>query len=227
MQEPIPTLIVPTLNGHKRLAKLIDSIDYPVNDLIIIDNGHSQRAAFELAHIYDNPHVFQVHTVRLPSNLGVAASWNLGIKLTPRSEYWFVVNDDVEFPPGAMAQFAAEAEAHGGVCLSSDSSRWCAFTIGQKVVETVGLFDEAFYPAYYEDVDYTRRIESILGSDVISSPGVEVLHSGSATISGGYMVQNGRTFDANRLVYENKVKTDTHDTVGWSLAARRANDWSV
>lgn len=32
--------------------------------------------------------------------------------------------------------------------------QWSAFAITKKMVEKVGLFDENFYPLYFEDFDY-------------------------------------------------------------------------
>ena len=42
-------------------------------------------------------------------------------------------------------------EAEGG-CYS-------AFMVAPQTIEKVGWFDEGFYPAYYEDNDYDRRIK--------------------------------------------------------------------
>ncbi len=39
MQKPIPIIGVPIVNGVKWVKKLIKSIDYPVNNLFIINNN--------------------------------------------------------------------------------------------------------------------------------------------------------------------------------------------
>lgn len=225
MSEPIPTMIVPTLNGHKRLANLIDSVDYPVNDLLIIDNGHSNRGTYELMHIYENPMIYKTHTISLPSNLGVAASWNLGIKVFAWSEYWCIVNDDVTFEPGAL-QLLELASSDGRIALANSPEPWCAFTLGESVVDQVGLFDEAFYPAYFEDNDYLRRATSILGDDVVNHSAARVEHDNSSTIrSGGLNVENARTFANNAQTFSAKKESGDLGVIGWTVGGRRLNDW--
>ncbi|HUX71505.1 MAG TPA: glycosyltransferase, partial [Cellulomonadaceae bacterium] len=88
-------MIVPILTEPERLLGLLRSIDYPVGRVIVIDNGDMI-----------DPHIawheqlgVKVHVVRLPHNLGVAASWNLGIKCAPLSPYFLIVNHDIEFGP--------------------------------------------------------------------------------------------------------------------------------
>jgi len=75
----LDNLIIPTLNRYDLLDKLLESIDYPVAHLLIIDNGGQYSLAVD-----DIPElVEQVTVLNMPSNLGVASSWNLGIKSFP------------------------------------------------------------------------------------------------------------------------------------------------
>jgi len=222
MSEPIPTMIVPTLNGHKRLAYMIESIDYHVNDLLIIDNGHSDRGAYDLMCIYHNPMIHKTHTISLPSNLGVAASWNLGIKLFPWSEYWCIVNDDVVFEPGALAGFSALAEGGNNIVLANANARWCAFTIGEKVVDAVGLFPERYFPAYFEDSAMERRLLRLMPEDTIKT-GPRVEHANSSTIGSDPLLAqaNARTFLLNMDIFD----ADNDDEINWSIKTRRLHDW--
>ena len=121
MSESIPVMIVPTLTGHDRLHDLFDSIDYPVDHAVIINNF-----------------VEHVSVVTLPSNLGVAASWNLGIKVTPMSAWWLIVNDDVTFNPGSLAKFADEVDLYGDMVIANSMSPWCCFALTEKGVDIVG-----------------------------------------------------------------------------------------
>jgi GT2 family glycosyltransferase len=225
-REPIPTLIVPTLNGHKRLGKMIDSIDYPVNELLIIDNGASRGATWDLMHIYDNPNVYKTHTISLPNNLGVAASWNLGIKLTPWSEYWLIVNDDVTFEPGALDVLVAASGANT-LAFCDSPQPWSAFTIGEGVVDAVGLFDEIFYPAYFEDTDYERRVQAYEGSGVIVRTSARIQHRNSSTIGNdpALMAANVKTYSNNSDSFNCKAVMNDFGIVGWKLSRRRENEW--
>ena len=228
MSEPIPTMIVPTLNGHKRLAYMIESIDYHVNDLLIIDNGHSDRGAYDLMCIYHNPMIHKTHTISLPSNLGVAASWNLGIKVTPWSEYWCIVNDDVTFNPGALELLVLASSGHR-IALVDSPQQYCAFTVGEFVIEHVGLFDEAFYPAYFEDNNFEDRARKILGDDVVNYSAATVNHNNSATIGSDPVLNhaNNRTYLRNLYTFNSQQVKDEPTVTGWQLNIRRENEWGA
>lgn len=221
MTNAIPTMIIPTLNGHDRVYDLFATIDYPIRHAVIIDNGDK----FEVWP--DSPMVDKVSVIHLPSNLGVAASWNLGIKVTPFSPWWFIVNDDVTFPAGSLERFAEGMEQHEAIAVADNGAPWCAFGISEHVVSVVGLFDEVFYPAYYEDTDYARRAREYMGEDVIYNSGVKFNHANSSTIAGGFTEQNQRTFFENQRQFEAKLSLNQFDPFGWQLNVRRANDWGV
>ncbi|HSG62048.1 MAG TPA: glycosyltransferase [Pseudomonadales bacterium] len=221
MNKPIPALIVPTLNGHDRINDLFASIDYPVDHAVIINNDANRAVTAS------SNQVARLSVINMPANLGVAASWNLGIKVTPFAQYWFVVNDDVTFPPNAMERFAWYAENYGTIAVADAVSPWCAFTLSEDVVNAVGLFDEAFYPAYFEDTDYARRAREYMGEDVIYNTDVKVNHANSSTIGGGYGEANQRTYQSNYKTFEAKLSLNQYDPFGWQLTVRRANDWGV
>jgi len=212
----IPVMIVPILARPELLDRMLETIDYPVEHLVIIDNGHCVRSVTA-------PNVWNVHIVTMPSNLGVAGSWNLGIKSMPAAPWWLVSNFDVEYPPGALEKLAAAA-ACDTLALSGGTPPWCAFTIGADVVQTVGLFDEAFYPAYYEDTDYERRMSH--HGLTVTHTGVEVRHTNSSTLAASnYAEKNNKTFHNNRRHYETKAAVGDFSPGGWQLDRRMANTW--
>ena len=221
MNDAIPVLIVPTLNGHDRLQAMLESIDYPIDQVIVVDNGGTDYQWIK------PDWVDTLDVIRLPSNLGVAGSWNLGIKSTPFASYWLIVNDDVTFAPGSLAQFAYEGSSVGAISLCNDLSPWCAFTIGESVIDCVGLFDEVFYPAYFEDTDYARRATEMMGSDIVHYTDIAVNHANSSTISGGYSEQNHRTYHVNKEMFDYKLSLDMWECFDWQLKSRRANDWGI
>ena len=221
MSDAIPVLIVPTLNGHDRLQDMLESIDYSIDQVIVVDNGGTE-------HQWVKPDwVDTLDVIRVPSNLGVAGSWNLGVKSSPFAPYWFIVNDDVTFAPGSLARFAHEGEHVGTISLCADVSPWCAFTLGQDVVDCVGLFDEAYYPAYFEDTEYSRRVMQELGEDAIYHTDIAVDHVNSATINSGFNEANHRTYLANQELWGKQLAASCFDPVGWSLQTRRTNDWGI
>lgn len=216
----IPVLIVPVLTGNELLYSMLDSIDYPVDVLIVIDNGGqvSRHVVTDIG----RDCIAKRYVWRMPRNLGVPTSWNLGIKATPFAPWWMIANFDITFTPDALKDFA-ELSNPSGIVLSGESSSWCCFTIGEQVVEQVGLFDEGIHPAYFEDADYLRRCKAH-NVDVINS-GVKVNHKNSSTISAGYGEHNHRTFASNQQRFEARRSSNDLTSGEWSLTTRRQLSW--
>jgi GT2 family glycosyltransferase len=213
----IPVMVVPILTAPELLDQMLDSVDYPVETLVVIDNGHCLPGDF--AH---REWARAAYLLRMPSNLGVATSWNLGIKATPFAPWWLIANFDVTWPAGSLAKFDTE-DASRVLRLSAAAPPWSAFSIGEEVVKTVGLFDEALHPGYFEDTDYQRRCEAA-GAPVLQSA-IPVDHRNSSTLSAGYREANDRTFGANLRYYRAKEFRGDLTEGGWSLKRRREQSW--
>lgn len=214
----IPALIVPILTGPQLLYRMLDSIDRPIARLVIIDNGNALNTSTG----WPVEHVQRTSVIKMPANLGVAGSWNLGIKATPFAPWWLIANHDVTFEPGALGQFEQMA-ATDTLVLNGGPQPWCAFAIGEDVIRTVGLFDEALHPAYFEDDDYLRRCTPDV--PLVRLPSGLVHHDNSSTLLSGYGEQNNRTYGSNAAYYGAKVADGDFSEGGWSLARRRANSW--
>ena len=213
----IPVMIVPILTRPDLLDRMLDSVDYPVHTLVVIDNGHCLPGNF--AH---RDWAQDAYLLRMPSNLGVATSWNLGIKATPHAPWWLIVNFDVTWPAGSLAQFDTE-DAPEVLRLADASPPWSAFSIGEDVVAQVGLFDEYIHPAYGEDNDYERRCEAA-GVPVVQS-GIPVDHANSSTLDAGYRAANERTYVANMQYHAAKHFRGDLSEGRWSLKRRREQSW--
>lgn len=185
----------------------------------MVDNGDCVDASELTAHA--DPWCREVTHLALPTNLGVPASWNLGIKVTPHAPWWMVCNFDVTFGRGALEQFD-HASTRDRVTLSQDVPEWCCFTIGDEVVSKVGLFDEGFYPAYFEDWDYRDRC--IAADMPPRHTTISVGHSNSSTMA-NYPHRNDVSWPSNEAYYRDKVARGDHSEGRWSLARRRANSW--
>ena len=211
----IPCMIVPILVGPDILRRMLDTIDYPIRKLIIIDNGDALRETSG----WPVEHVQSTKVIKMPANLGVAGSWNLGIKADPFAPWWLITNFDVEWPAGSLRMFAEQASG-ADVLLAQSPQPYCAFAVGEDVVQRVGLFDEAFHPAYFEDNDYELRC-AIEGVKVKRST-IPIVHHNSSTI--GYFGEiNNRTYASN-AEYMNGKRSNPGPG-GWSLERRRVNSW--
>lgn len=188
----VPALIIPTLNQDPLQTCL--SVEVPIEQGIIIDNGNRRLNEW----LEESAHV-----VHLPHNIGVAASWNLGIKLTPKAPWWLISNDDLVFGAGDVAKL--EAAIDPGAAGIWFMLGMAAFAITRHTLNAIGWFDEAVsHPAYNEDVDYCRRL------DLAGLPRHEVgftgTHVGSATIMADPVLRtiNGVTHSANDVNYAAK-----------------------
>jgi hypothetical protein len=176
----IPVLIVPVLRDDL-VRRMLATVDAPIGTTIIIDNGGRLGP------------VDGAHVITMPANLGVGASWNLGLKLTARSPWWAIVNDDVEFRPGELGSLAAHASQAGPRFVTAGGMH--CFALNAEALRLVGYFDENYHPAYVEDVDMERRC-NLAGVPIV---GIDpVAHHSSSTIAlPEYRAQNARTYQRN------------------------------
>jgi GT2 family glycosyltransferase len=212
----LENLIVPVLNRYDLLERMLDSVDVPVDHLLIIDNGLGTDT-LELSDKFA-----KVTHLRMPANLGVAGSWNLGIKSFPYAHRWFIVSNDVVFRPGALEKLSQARRDE--ITLTADAPNWQAFALGDEAVTDLGLFDECgFYPAYFEDNDYIRRAQ--FAGVNIRKLDIDLHHDNSSTIKSGYQSKNDKTFFANQRLYQSKVDAKDYSPGTYSLEIRRANGW--
>ena len=213
----IPALIVPVLNRPDLLDRLLASLHYEIGDLLVIDNGDVVKA---LPHI---DCVQRSHLIKSPTNLGVATSWNLGIKMLPFAPWWMIVNSDAFFPRTSMNRLAAAAR-RDALVLSAAAPPWACFMVGDQVISKV-MFDEGLFPGYFED-DLFMRDCTYHGFPIVQTS-IGIGHDNSSTINSDphYMARNNETFQANRAYYTDKVERGDFSEGRWSLATRRANSW--
>jgi GT2 family glycosyltransferase len=202
---------------------MIASIDYPIGHLLIVDNGASW--VMEDMQI-DVPDCVEMTTyLPMPANLGVAASWNLGIKLFPHDDRWFFASNDMVYLPGALESLSEARRDE--ITLSDMFPFWHTFSVGEEVVRRVGLFDEALYPAYFEDNDYERR--AVHKNVHIRSVSIPTQHENSSTIGAdrGLREKNAVSFQNNAIYYNNKMAKNDYGQGAWSLDRRRRNAWDT
>jgi GT2 family glycosyltransferase len=209
-------LIVPVLNRFDLLKRMIESIDIEATVYVINNSGIAQD--FE----HTNPLV-DVHWVNMASNLGVASSWNLGIKMLPFESRWFISSADCWFRPGDLNLLqTAKPDA---LTLCDKFPYYQTFAVGEEIVKSVGLFDEALHPIYFEDNDFERRIANAgLRVDRLR---LQLGHDNSSTINSDIKLsmRNEVTFRNNEKYFRQKVDAGRFDEGGWQLQIRRVNSW--
>jgi GT2 family glycosyltransferase len=213
----IPVLGFATVKRFDLAQRLLDSIDYPVEHLVIVDN--SGRAEW-------NPEkpVWAVNMwiIRVPFGLGLVGAWNLIIKSTPHAPYWVLVNDDAWFEPGALAIIEREVDTNALNFLKCNPE-WSAPVFGEGMIEKVGLYDERFYPLYFDDNDLERRV--VHHGVPIKRIEAVVHHDNSSTLHSGYEQKNSVSYANNDRMFKKKMMAEDYTQGGWSLKIRRANSW--
>lgn len=213
----IPVLGFATLSRFDLASRLLDSIDYPVEHLVIVNNSGTKSWQPKKPDLVKN-----LWHIEVPFGLGLVGAWNLIVKTTPHSPYWVLVNDDAHFETGALSVIARDAQPETLSFLDITPS-WSGIVLGDKVVEKVGLYDERLYPLYFDDDDYQRRIQN--AGFVIQHIEAKLHHDNSSTLQSGYQERNNKSFQANNRLFQSKVVDNDYSEGNWSLKIRRENSW--
>jgi hypothetical protein len=213
----IEVLGFPTLSRFDLADALIDSIDYPVEHLIVVNNSGKKNWKPK-----ESPFVTNTWHIEVPFGLGLQAAWNLIIKATPYASRWLLVNDDCRFEAGALKTIDELAKPNA-ISFTDCSPVWSAFVLGEEVVKRIGLFDEAFYPLYYCDNDFERRADNA-GIQKVNLP-AKVHHINSATKYDNNEIRNEYTYQSNGALYRQKIANNDYSDHGWSLTRRREHRW--
>lgn len=211
----IPILGIPTYCRHDMLARLIRSIDFPVAKLVIVQNGPQ----LDTNPMRGNPHVREMVHIIHP-NAGVAGAWNEIITLFP-ADYWMISNDDIEFQPDALRRMHeacmkvkdTQDDADTPLVWYGFGMSW--FSVLARGIERIGTFDENFFPAYMEDIDWQRRMrilgvkERNVGTNLAihgdaARPDDHSKGSRTANSSPELAAKIGRYHDGNRSYYSRK-----------------------
>lgn len=214
----IPVLGFATLSKFDMAQRLINSIDYPVEHLVIVDNS-GKREFDPLV----NPFLVKnLWVLQLPHGLGANGAWNLIIKSTPFAPYWVLPNDDAWFEPGALEKIATDVKTDSFNFVDINPI-WSCVVPSEGSVRRAGLWDEAFHPIYFDDDDYEWRMRQL---DVpFNYIEAKVHHDNSSTLKSGYQQRNEKTFKRNQSLAANKRVANDLTERGWSLDIRRENAW--
>lgn len=177
--------IILTYNRLDMLQVLVrQTLEYTSGDfqIYVVENGQ-QTATIEW--LKTQP----VKAILNESNLGISASWNIGIReaLKDGCTHFAHLSDDIELAAGWWDACREEFEKGSHLVSVNANLRHIIFSgwflvIDREALDKVGYWDEQFRPFYFEDLDYSERFKA--SGLKHSFADIEVIHHGSATIIG-------------------------------------------
>ena len=216
--DSIDLIGVPILVQGEKLLRHIKSIDVPVKRYYIVDNSEGNDSSVEEAidqicddHVADKyPNIEQVVVVQNNQNAGYPGSVNQIIRDNTDCDHWVVTGFDWWPKPHEYKKLAARINSlKDGAFLGSGMDAMCGFVFTPSLLEGVGFLDENFFPGYFEDNDYRRRIQLHAGSyptlRVESFP-LTADHDRSSTLNSSdqFKKRNQYTFQKNYEYYLSK-----------------------
>ena len=167
---PYPKLSFVILS-HNRLDMTRDCINSILStcsnfELVLVDNASTDKTVEWVKHVVPSAVI-----IRNDRNLGVPMARNQGVRATT-GEFLIVMDNDIVLRPGWLDDMFTpirdgadmvgiegwQLDHNFGACYQCQSANerfdylgGALTVIRRKVFETVGLYDEGFSPAYYED----------------------------------------------------------------------------
>ena len=216
----IPVISIPILNRYDLLDASLNAVDFPVGEILIINNG---------TEIYQPKRKdLSVRVLNLPSNLGISASWNLAIKLYPHESFWVFASADTIWRPGGLEKLF---NTSGKSRLVTTHRGFCVFSLGEDLVRGVGLFDEYFYPYLFEDSDYAERVRIYNKNNNAEMMDLDDVFD--KTIGDGTTVSSDskikekyvETSKKNKNYFDLKASQNFQKTGEWNIDVRRSQEW--
>ena len=177
-------------------------------DTLVYHDGFDARETFKgISEKYSVKPTYEIYPI-YPCHKGVSGSWNeiIRLALEPNSKlsmvYDLVINvgSDTLMLPGFLESVITDTIEQKLDFISGHEFGFNIWGMNKKCLDLVGTFDENFYPAYFEDGDYFRRIH--LCKEInYHSVGDESLfrHLGSQTIRSDSSIRakSDKTFAIN------------------------------
>lgn len=245
----LPALGIPIYNRPDLLRRCLRSIDYPVELLIIVNNGQLDRLGAMVFHEAErNPNLNRAIVYHPGANIGVAGGWNLIMDAAMNSvpspvqktlngtfplgvqSGVLICGNDIEWQAGQLREFIRVWSDNPDADFLFAYWSFSTFMATRAGFARNGYFDENIWPAYLEDSDYFRRIglNAAKMADVPVKPiHGEAPHWGSTTVKSDSALEkrNVATHDRNWNYYIRKWggRREGHSEVN----LRPFADWNI
>jgi GT2 family glycosyltransferase len=185
---------IPTINRADLLNEALANYfeDFKNTEIVICDNGKQEIITRERNFVIYKPE----------NNLGVSGSWNMIMDYAEKVKgtHVLMLNDDI-YLGKSEEEINAIIRLWKPEFLCTELN-WCSFILSVDAYLKVGKFDEKFFPAYFEDNDYFRRM--LLAGVTITTNAMlnPVIYRNSMTIQKTPELNSG--FEKNRQYYISK-----------------------
>lgn len=209
MTKPLEMIGTMVLNGADDLRKQFECIDYPVNRYFIIDNSEGKfpevRKTIREIQGTKTDIVKQIVVIENRKNLGFSGSVNQIVKQNTDVPYWIILSCDWHPNPNQLKKLAERVEQPFTAMLCDTTQNgYSAMVFTADLIKKVGMMDENFFPAYYEDNDHRYRMK-LVGLQWEMFP-LSYKHKVSSTLKSRkeFKVKNKTTFQKNFEYYVKK-----------------------
>lgn len=207
------TYCIPTYNNFALCAKAIDAAmkSTLVPDQVLVKDDSGTAASLPFLGPLMEQYPLSVYVDK--NRNGVAGSWNIlmaevGMRL---GDYIIISNDDIEIHPHSFQALVDAANATPDqIFFAGASTSGNAFSLFllryDAWLNSIGPFDTQFWPAYFEDNDYARRMK-LAGYEIVVVDNATYDHVGSATLHNYTPMEQGQhhlQFRDNQVYYVRK-----------------------
>lgn len=195
-------LCLPTYNQPVLLRGAVEAAldsDIILDGVTVVDLSPEHYAAGVLAGLEG------VTVITMPTNIGLAATWNLFFSLY--DDYIVIGNDDVIVEPSAIRELALAAAQSPEALFYGYKDEFSFFLLKKPAFLQAGPFDPAFWPIYWEDVCMIYRLK-LLGYTPVVVDACRFTHEHSRSMNalpeGPAKERFWRRFQRNQSYYEDK-----------------------
>jgi len=180
-------ICIPCFSNPENIKGCIESIlqsNSNIYDLDILMFNNSERkdiivTCTELAYLHE-----EIRLIDYRTNRGCSVCWNDAIEhvfVHDQNKYaaLIICNDDIKFNHTSFPDFIKGVTSNPD-CVVIKGADYSVFGYTRLAYEKIGYFDENIYPAYFEDSDFSARLQK-LDLKEIDVP-ADISHVGSSSI---------------------------------------------
>lgn len=140
--------VLPATN-QQLVTSCLSSFKVDPQNLIVVDNS---KTGLTLP-------VTPGQYVRRGFNIGVAPAWNIAVSrvLNDEADMVVLLSQSITFGPSGGLDFVSHFDDPAAKWGVESYFAWHLIGIKRESFLRIGVFDEQFYPAYYEDSDWLKR----------------------------------------------------------------------